>query len=82
MSTISPKRKIPYHHHHVMRHKPQTIPTPEPALVDQEVVDKLLVDCIRTICEEVALKEDITDPVIESVVLESMVAAVDECRLR
>ncbi|ETI24853.1 hypothetical protein G647_04223 [Cladophialophora carrionii CBS 160.54] len=82
MSTISPKRKIPYHHHHVMRHKPQAVPTREPALIEQEVVDKLLVDCIRTICEEVALKQDITDPVVESVVLESMVAMVDEFMLK
>ncbi|KAJ9603854.1 hypothetical protein H2200_011375 [Cladophialophora chaetospira] len=78
MSPISPLRKIPYHHHHVMRHKPQSIPTPEPALLEQEAVDKLLIHCVKAICEEVAFKQGIAEPVIESVVLESMVAAVNE----
>lgn len=62
-----------------MRHKPQSIPTPEPALREQGVVDKLLVGCVQAICEEVAVKQGITEPVIESVALEAMVAAVDEC---
>ena len=62
-----------------MRHKPQVVPTREPALLDQEVVDKLLIQCVKTICEEVAVKDGTTSPVIESVALESMAAAVDEC---
>ncbi|EXJ60317.1 hypothetical protein A1O7_04469 [Cladophialophora yegresii CBS 114405] len=82
MSTISPKKKIPYHHHHVMRHKPQTIPTREPALIEQEVVDKLLANCIRTICQEEALKQDIRNPGIQTAVLESLVAMVDEFMLK
>jgi hypothetical protein len=80
MSTTSPKRKIPYHHHHVIRHKPPPLPTREPALLDHEIVDKLLVDSIKAICEEVAVKENIEHPVIESVALESLAAAVDECK--
>lgn len=81
MSTASPKRKLPYHHHHVLRHKPQSIPTSEPAIVEQEAIDKLLVGCIKSICEEVALEQGITTPVIESVALESLAAAVDECMI-
>lgn len=79
MSTTSPKRKIPYHHHHVLRHKAQSVDTREPALVEQEVVDRLLVECVKTICEEVALKQKILDPVIESVALESLAAVLEEC---
>lgn len=82
MSTTSPARKIPYHHHHVLRHKPPTVPTREPALLDSELVDKLMVGSIKTICEEVAAKENIECPVIESVALESLSAAVDECTMR
>ncbi len=47
--------------------------------MEQEVVDKLLVDCIKSISQEVARKQGITSPVIESVALESLAAAVDEC---
>lgn len=64
-----------------MRHKAQSIPTREPALVEQQVVDKLLVDCVKTICEAEALKQNITDPYIESVALESFTAATEECTL-
>ncbi|KAK5061097.1 hypothetical protein LTR84_007639 [Exophiala bonariae] len=82
MSATSPARKIPYHHHHVLRHKPPTVPTREPALLDRELVDKLLIGSIKTICEEVAVKEKIECPVIESVALESLSAAVDEFILK
>ncbi|KIW10992.1 hypothetical protein PV08_10291 [Exophiala spinifera] len=82
MSTISPRRKQPYHHHHVMRHKAQSIPTREPALVEQHLVDKLLVDCVKTICEAEALKQNIPDPYIESVALESFTAATEEFILK
>lgn len=80
-TTTSPTRKQPYHHHHVMRHKAQSLPTREPALIEQEVVDKLLVDCVKTICEGEALKQNITDPFIQSVALESLTAATEECML-
>ncbi|KIX00694.1 uncharacterized protein Z518_09759 [Rhinocladiella mackenziei CBS 650.93] len=82
MSTTSPKRKVPYHHHHVMRHKLQALPTREPTLLEQETVDKLLIDCIKAICEEEALKQDISSPVIESVALEALVGAVEEFVLK
>lgn len=80
MSALSPTRKIPYHHHHVLRHKPPPVPTREPALLDHELVDKLLIDSVKAICEEVAVREQIECPVIESVALESLSAAVDECK--
>ncbi len=81
MAPASPKRKTPYHHHHVMRHKPQALPPREPALLKQEVVDKLLVECVKTICEEEGLKRNIVDPLIESVALETLAGAVDECNV-
>ena len=81
MSTISPHRKIPYHHHHIMRHKPQSMPTPEPALLKQDVVDDLLLRSITAICDEVALKQGIEGPHVEKFVMEAMLAAVDECKI-
>ena len=62
-----------------MRHKAAPLPSKEPALLEQEAVDKLLVDCVQAVCEEEALKQGILSPVIESIALESLVAAVDEC---
>ncbi|EXJ73800.1 uncharacterized protein A1O5_03562 [Cladophialophora psammophila CBS 110553] len=82
MFTTSPKKKIPYHHHHGMRHKHQTVPTSEPALLAQEVVDDLLVLSIKAICEEEAQRQGIKNPVIESVALESLAAAMDEFMLQ
>ncbi|KIV96323.1 hypothetical protein PV10_00205 [Exophiala mesophila] len=82
MTSASGPRKIPYHHHHVLHHKQAPFPSKEPALIDQHVVDKLLIDSVKTICEEVAAKEGIQNPVIESVALESITAAADEFILR
>lgn len=78
-ATTPPKRKIPYHHHHVLRHKPQSVPTKEPAILEQEIVGKFLLDFIKTICEEEAVKQGITSPFIESVALEELLAVVEEC---
>lgn len=79
MSTTSPRRKLPYHHHHVLRHKAQSLPSGEPALMDQEVVDTLLMGCISTICDAEAVKQTTKSASIESVALESLTAAVEEC---
>jgi hypothetical protein len=65
-----------------MRHKQEALPTAEPALLKQEIVDKLLIDTVKTICEEQAAKQDIVEPFIGSVALESFAAAVDECNIR
>lgn len=64
----------------MLTHRPPPVPTREPALINHELVEKLLVDSIKAICEEVAMKEKLEYPVIESVALESLVAAVDECK--
>ncbi|KAL2404891.1 hypothetical protein ABEF93_008121 [Exophiala dermatitidis] len=79
---MKPKRKVPYHHHHVLRHKPQSLPSAEPALMEQDAVDKLLTDFVKSICEEEAIKQGITDPVIESVALEELVSVADEFMMK
>jgi hypothetical protein len=43
------------------------------------MVDQLLSNCVEAICEEVALKQGITEPDVHPLAVESMVAAVDEC---
>lgn len=55
------------------------MPTKEPALVEQELVDQLLTDCVKTICVGEALKQSITSPLIEPVALESLRALMEEC---
>ena len=64
-----PKRRR-YHHHHNIHTKAQSVPSYEPALVEPWAVDKLLVDAIKTICEEEGIKQDVEDLAIESVALE------------
>ena len=65
-----------------MRHKPQSIPTPDDTLLEQEAVNRLVLQAISAVCKEVAVKEGITLPEVEPLVLESMAAAVDECMLQ
>lgn len=50
----------------------------EPTLLPQDLLDKLLVESIKTICEEQAHKLGIKEPFIESVVLEALRSGVDE----
>lgn len=77
-----PKRqKIAYHHRHRTLHKPSQVPG-EPALLPVELLDKLLLDSIKTICEEQAWKQGIGKPIIESVALEALRALVDEYILK
>lgn len=64
-----------------MRHKPQSLPSREPGLLEQEVADTLLANCIKTICEEMALKQGITEALIDTVALESMRAMADACMI-
>ncbi|KAK4946320.1 hypothetical protein LTR10_014518 [Elasticomyces elasticus] len=82
MSSESPTRKQPYHHHHVMRHKAQSVPAQEPALVEQEIVDELVSDCVKTICVGEAYKQAITSPLIEPAALESLMALMEEYILK
>ncbi|KAJ9658752.1 hypothetical protein H2198_003498 [Neophaeococcomyces mojaviensis] len=71
------RQKLAYHHKHRIQHKAPVVPG-EPALLPQELLDKLLVDSIKSICEEQAYKHDVTEPGIESVALEALRSATDE----
>jgi len=71
------RQKLPYHHKHRIQHRPPVVPG-EPALLPQELLDKLLVESVKTICEEQAFKQDILEPYIESVALEALRNAADE----
>ena len=76
----APKRqRISYQRQHALKHKAQSVASKEPALVEVETVDKLLVEAIKDVLEEEALKQDIHGPQIESLALEALRNAVDEC---
>ena len=77
--SASKRRKVPYRRHHSIHHKQQHVPSNEPALVDPDTVQKLLVDSIKTVIEEEGLKQDVKDPLIESMALEAFRGAVEEC---
>jgi hypothetical protein len=74
------RQKRAYQRHHALSHKPQDIASEEPGLLDPEAVDKLLVEAIKAVLEEQALRLDIKDPVIESGALEALRNAVEECK--
>lgn len=71
------RQKLPYHHRHRIQHRPAFVPG-EPALLPTELLDKLLVESIKTICEEQAYKQEVLEPQIESVALEALRSAADE----
>lgn len=71
------RQKLPYHHKHRIQHRPPIVPG-EPALLPQELLDKLLVESIKTVCEEQAYKQEIYEPYIDSVALEAIRNAADE----
>jgi hypothetical protein len=64
---------------HTLHHKLQSIPAAEPAILEQQALDKLLVDAIKTLCEEQGARRGIQDPVIESLALEAFRNATEEC---
>lgn len=72
------KLKQSYHRHHSLAHRPQTRPAGEPAILQQEDVDKLLIDSIKSICEEVQSKEGLGDGEIGSLALEAFRNATEE----
>lgn len=75
-----PKRqKRSYQHHHVLKHKGPSMLSKEPALLDAEAVDKLLIEGIKDVLEEEGLKQNVYDPQIESLALEAFRNAVEEC---
>jgi hypothetical protein len=75
----SKKRRQSYHRHHSLRSKPQIVPLAEPAIIEQQSLDKLLVDAIKVICEEQGARRGVQDPVIESLALEAFRNATEEC---
>ena len=82
LEEISVSKRRRYHHNHNIHTKAQSVPSHEPALVEPWAVDKLLVDAIKTVCEEEGIKQDVQDPAIESVALESYRNAVEEFILK
>ena len=67
-----------YHRHHSIAHRPQKRPTGEPAILQEEDVDKLLIDSIKSICEEVQSKAGLEDCEIGSLALEAFRNATEE----
>lgn len=76
----SKRQRRSYHHHHALHHKPQPSPLKEPAILEPDVLDKFLIEAVKNVLEEEGLKQNISDPLIESLALESLRNAVDECR--
>jgi hypothetical protein len=75
----SKRRRQSYQRHHSLHYKPQPIPAAEPAIIEQQALDKLLIDAIKSICEERGARLGIQDPVIESLALEAFRNATEEC---
>lgn len=71
------KLTIAYHHKHKTQHKVALAPG-EPTLLPHDVLDKLMLESVKTICEETAWKQGIDEPYIESVALEALRSAMDE----
>ncbi|RMZ85339.1 hypothetical protein DV737_g864, partial [Chaetothyriales sp. CBS 132003] len=79
--SASKRRKVPYHRHHFVHQPLQQWPPGEPAFVEPEAVDKLLIDSITTVVEEQGLRQNVQDPVIESMALEALHGATHEFML-
>lgn len=71
--------RLAYHHRHKLHHGPQDLPPHEPSLIESGSLDKLLIESIKTICEEEGVKREIYNPVIESLPLEALRNAAEEC---
>ena len=72
------KLKQAYHRHHSIQHKAQVIPPGEPSILQAEALDKLLIDAIKSICEEVQSHNEIGDYEIGSLALEAFRNATEE----
>lgn len=71
------RQKLPYHHKHRIHH-PHTILPSERTILPQDLLNKLLVESIKTVCEEQAQKLGVEQPYIESVALEALRSTTDE----
>lgn len=69
--------RIAYHHQHKLLPLRPLPPSVEPGL-HYDLVNKLLIESIKTICEEQAYKLGIEDPLIDSVSLEALRNATEE----
>jgi hypothetical protein len=69
-------------HHHSIRPLHPTIEPREPAFVDPETADRLLLNSIKTVVEGEAAKLEIYGPIIDSLALTAFRNAVEECMLR
>lgn len=78
-SPSAKRARVQYRRHHVPLHKLQKLPMGEPAIIDQEVLDKLLIDSIKAICEEQGNRQAINDPFIDSLALEALRNLAEEC---
>lgn len=73
------KMKIPYHHKHSLHYRPPIAKGPvELGIVQQDLLDKLLIESIKSICQEQAYKQGIPEPYIDSVTLEALRSSADE----
>ena len=75
----SKKRRQLYQRHHSLHCEPQSVPATEPAILEQQALDKLLVTAIKHICEEQGVQGGVQDPIIESLALEAFRNATEEC---
>jgi hypothetical protein len=64
------------HHKH---YGPQARPDGEPTLLEEESLEKLLVDAIKAICEEVGTQNGEGEFGIDSLALEAFVGVTEEC---
>ena len=72
------KLKQAYHRHHSIQHKAQVLPPGEPSILQQEALDKLLIDAIKSICEEVQSRRGLDHYDIGSLALEAFRSATEE----
>lgn len=69
------RRRTAYHHKHRIRHH-EEVPAGE--LLSQKILDVQMTQAIKTICEEIAFRQGIEHPQIDSVALESLRALTDD----
>lgn len=75
------RQRIAYRHHHNIRPADEPRVAREPAFIEPDTVDKLVLDAIKSIVEEEGARCNIYDPVIESLALTAFRDAVEECML-